>query len=93
MKMPAKNAVQNPETLNPETIDDTRSNISALITSRKKPKVTRVSGMVSTMTIGRMTALASPSRSAAINSDCLVENVMPLNTMLAAHSDSAVMPQ
>ena len=93
MKILAKNAVQNPETLNPDTMDETRSIIRALITSRKNPKVTMVSGMVSRMTNGRMTALASPSSSAAVVSAALLENVMPWNTKLATHNDQAVIPK
>lgn len=93
MKMLAKKAVQNPDTLKPDTSDDTRSIISALITSRNKPKVKIVSGMVSKMTTGLMIALAKPSRSADINSDCLSENEMPWNMKPATHSDSAVIPQ
>jgi hypothetical protein len=60
MKMLAKNAVQNPDTLKPGTTDDTRRIINALMTSRKNPKVTSVNGMVSNMTIGLITALAKP---------------------------------
>ncbi len=93
MKMLAKNAVQNPDTLKPGTRDDTRSIISALITSRNKPKVISVNGMVSNMTIGLMTALAKPSSSADTNKDCLFEKEMPWNMKLATNSESAVMPQ
>ncbi|BBJ22437.1 hypothetical protein W01_03640 [Candidatus Nitrotoga sp. AM1P] len=77
MKILAKNAVQNPDTLKPGTTDDTRSIISALITSRKKPKVISVNGMVSNMTTGLMTALAKPSNSAETNKDCLFEKEIP----------------
>lgn len=77
MKMLAKKAVQNPDTLKPDTIDDTKSIISALITNRKNPKVKIVSGIVSQMTTGLMIALANPSKSAEINSDCLFENEIP----------------
>lgn len=77
MKILAKNAVQNPDTLKPDTNEDTRRIISALITSRKNPKVKIVSGMVSKMTTGLMIALAKPSSNAEINSDCLLENEMP----------------
>jgi len=93
MKMLAKKAVQNPDTLKPDTTDDTRSIINALITSRKNPKVNIVSGMVSKMTTGLIIALARPSRSADINSDFLLENEMPWNMKPATHSDSAVIPQ
>lgn len=93
MKILAKNAVQNPDTLKPGTIDDTRSIISALITSRKKPKVMSVNGMVSNMTTGLMTALAKPSNSADTNKDFLLEKEMPWNMKPATHSESAVTPQ
>ncbi len=88
-----KNAVQNPDTLNPGTADETISIISALITSRKKPKVTTVSGMVRKMMIGRMNALARPSRSAAMLSAPLLANLMPWKMKLATQSDSAVIPR
>ena len=77
MKMLAKNAVQNPDTLNPDTTEDTSNIIIALITSRKKPKVKIVSGMVSKITIGLMIALARPSSNADMSRDCLLENEMP----------------
>jgi hypothetical protein len=93
MKMLAKNAVQNPDTLKPDTTDETRSIINALITSRKNPKVKMVSGIVSKMTIGLMIALARPNKSADINNDRLLENVMPRNKKPATHSDSAVIPE
>ena len=93
MKMLAKNAVQNPDTLKPVTIDDTSSIISALITSRKNPKVMSVNGMVSKMTTGLMTALAKPSSSADTNKDCLLEKEMPWNMKPATHNESAVIPQ
>lgn len=93
MKMLAKNAVQNPETLKPGTRDETRSIISALITSRKKPKLISVKGMVSNMTTGLMTALAKPNSSADTNKDCLFEKEIPWNMRPATHSESAVIPQ
>ena len=93
MKMLAKNAVQNPDTLKPGTRDDTRSIINALITSRKKPKLISVNGMVSNMTTGLMTALAKPSSSADTNKDCLFEKEIPWNMRPATHSESAVMLQ
>jgi len=77
MKMLAKKAVQNPDTLKPETIDDTKSTINALITKRKKPKVKIVRGIVSQMTIGLMIALAKPNKSAEISNAFLLENEMP----------------
>lgn len=93
MKMLAKNAVQNPDTLNPGTKNDTSSIINALITRRKKPKVINVNGMVSRITIGLMTALAKPRSSADNSKDCLLEKEIPWNRMLATHSESAVIPQ
>jgi hypothetical protein len=93
IKMLAKKAVQNPDTLKPGTTDDTRSIISALITKRKNPKVKIVRGIVSKMTSGLMIALARPRSSADMNSDCLLENEMPWNMKPALHSDSAVIAQ
>jgi hypothetical protein len=93
IKMLAKKAVQNPDTLKPGTTDDTRSIINALIASKKNPKVKIVSGMVSKMMTGLMIALVRPSRSADINSDFLLEKEIPWNMNPATHSDSAVIPQ
>ncbi len=75
--MLAKNAVQNPEILNPGTSAETRSIISALITSKKSPKVISVSGIVRTTIIGLMTALAKPNNSADKSRDFLSENEIP----------------
>lgn len=75
--MLAKNAVQNPEILNPGTSADTRSIISALITSKKIPKVTSVSGIVRMTIIGLMTALARPNNNADTNRDFLFANEIP----------------
>lgn len=75
--MLAKNAVQNPEILNPGTSADTRSIISALITSKKSPKVTSVSGIVRMTIIGLMTALARPNNNADTNRDFLFANEIP----------------
>lgn len=91
--MLAKKAVQNPDTLNPGTTDDTRSIISALITSKKNPNVTSVSGMVSNMTTGLMTALANPSKSADTSKACLLENVIPGNMKPATQRDRVIIPQ
>jgi hypothetical protein len=93
MKMLAKNAVQNPDTLKPGTTIDTRSIIRALMTNRKKPNVMSVKGMVSNMTTGLITALAKPSNSADINKECLLENEMPWNIWPATQSERAVIPQ
>lgn len=78
--MLANNAVQNPETVKPRTIDETSSIISALITSKKNPKVSSVSGKVSRMNKGLMIAFAKPSSSAEISSEEVSANLMPLNT-------------
>jgi hypothetical protein len=75
--MLAKNAVQNPEILNPGTSADTRSIISALMTSKKSPKVISVYGIVRMMMIGLMTALAKPSNNADRNRDFLLANEIP----------------
>ena len=75
--MLAKNAVQNPEILNPGTSADTRSIIRALMTSKKSPKVISVNGIVRMMMIGLMTALAKPNNNADRNRDFLLANEMP----------------
>ena len=93
IKILAKKAVQNPDTLKPETSVDTSSIINALITSKKNPKLNMVSGMVNRMTMGLIIALAKPSSSAAISSDFLLVNEMPWNIKPATHSDRAVIPQ
>ncbi len=92
-KMLAKNAVQKPEILNPGTSAETSSIITALITSRKSPNVTSVSGIVRIMTTGRITALTKPNSNADINSDFLLLNEMPWKMKLVSHSASAVTPQ
>lgn len=75
--MLAKKAVQNPEILNPGTSADTRSIIRALMTSKKNPKVISVSGIVSMITMGLITALARPNSNAEMKRDFLLENEMP----------------
>ena len=75
--MLAKKAVQNPETLNPGTSADTSSIIRAFITSKKKPKVINVNGMVRMMMTGRITALTRPNSKADMNRDFLLLNEIP----------------
>ena len=75
--MLAKNAVQNPDILNPGTSTDTRSIIRALMTSKKSPKVISVNGIVRMMMIGLITALAKPSNNADRNRDFLLANEIP----------------
>ena len=91
--MLAKNAVQNPDTLKPGTVEETSSNIRAFMTSTKNPNVRIVNGMVSSMTTGLMMAFAKPRRSADMSNACLLENEMPWNMKLAIQSDTAVIPQ
>src|SRR5690606_28269398 len=93
IKMLAKNAVQNPDREKPDTSADTSIIIRALMTSRKSPSVNRVSGSVNNTNSGRMMALTKPSSSAEIISDEALENLMPLNTWLLAHSASERMTQ
>ena len=85
---PAKNAVQNPDTLKPGTSAATSNSISALMTSRKNPNVSSVSGSVNTMKTGRMTALANPSSSADIHKAPLLLNSIPWKTLLANQSNT-----
>jgi len=77
IKMLAKKAVQNPDTLKPFTTEETRSIMSALITSRKNPKVKIVRGIVRNITTGRIIALAKPSSKADTNRAPLLENEIP----------------
>ena len=93
MKMLAKKAVQKPDTLNPFTSAETSRIMSALITSRNRPKVSSVSGRVSTISSGLTTALAKPSRSAETISADVLSNRIPLKMWLATHSERAVMAQ
>ncbi len=93
MKMLAKKAVQNPDTLKPLTRDETSIIISALMTSRKKPNVTNVSGSVSMTRTGFKIAFAKPSSRAEIINEDVSVNLIPLNTALVAQSDSEVINQ
>ncbi len=79
-KMLAKNAVQKPATLKPLTNFATSKIISALITRRKKPSVTSVSGNVNKINTGRTNALAKPSNSAAMMTAPELPNLMPRKT-------------
>ena len=91
INMLAKKAVQKPEILKPPTSLDTSNNIKALMTSRKKPSVTKVSGKVRTTSSGRSRALAKPSSKAEMISDEVLEKRMPLNSRLATHRENEVM--
>ena len=77
MKMLAKKAVQNPETLKPLTSDATSKIISALITSKNRPKVSSVSGKVNRINKGRTIAFAKPNNKADTNKDDLFSNTIP----------------
>lgn len=76
--MLAKNAVQKLDTEKPSTSDETSMRTSALITSKKIPKVTTVKGSVRIIRIGFTTALANPRSRAAIASAPAVSNLIPL---------------
>src|SRR5512133_1277558 len=93
MKMLAKKAVQKLDTLKPDTRDATSRIISALITSRNRPKVKNVSGKVSTMSSGLTMALAKPSNSAEMIKEAVLLKRMPWNSRLAIQSAIAVMAQ
>src|SRR5258706_155787 len=60
-----KSAEKKSATWKPGTRNATSSSMSALITSRKRPSVSRVSGKVSSTKIGRTTAFTTPSSNAA----------------------------
>ncbi len=91
--MLANNAVQKPETLKPFTSADTIRIMSALMTSRKKPRVTNVNGNVNTISNGFTTAFANPSSSADTTNDEVSSNRTPLKMRLATQSETAVIPQ
>ena len=67
--MLAKNAVQKLEIVKPLTTAETSINTIALITSKKRPIVTTVSGSVKRINNGLTMALAKPRSSAAINNE------------------------
>ena len=91
--MLTKNAVQNPDTLNPRTSHATSSIMSAFITRMKSPNVMSVNGRVSKIRIGRMIAFANPNSSAETIKDDLLSNEMPRKTWLATQSESARIAQ
>ena len=75
----AKHAVQKPDTSKPRTSDDTSEIISALITSRNAPSVSRVNGIVNQKMMGLTIAFANPSSKAEKIKDGAPENLMPRN--------------
>ena len=87
----APTAVQNPEIVNPGTINATRPIMAALSTSRNSPSVMTVIGSVSTNATGRTTALTTPSRTAASRSWPFDVNCRPPSNWLATQRASAVM--
>ena len=80
MKMLAKKAVQNPETVKPRINFDTSINSKALITRRKSPKLSKVKGKVKTISTGRKMALTKPSIKAETINEDVSANRIPLNT-------------
>lgn len=93
MNIATKNAVQNPESLNPFTIFATSIIMSALSANAKKPSEMRVSGKVSQNKIGLMSALTRPSNNADTSSAEWLLNLSPLKIKLATHKDKLMMPQ
>ena len=79
MNILPKKAAQNPETVKPRTSEETKSNIRALITSKKKPNVTNVKGKVSIIKIGLIIAFAKPSKTAEMMRDEQSTKRIPLN--------------
>ena len=67
--MLAKKAVQKLEIVKPLTTAETSINTKALITSKKRPIVTTVSGNVKRTSNGLTIALAKPKSRAAINNE------------------------
>ncbi len=80
MKMLAKKAVQKPDTMKPWTSEETSSIMSALITNRNRPNVTRVNGSVRKTSTGLTIAFANPSSKAETTNEDVSANLMPLNT-------------
>ena len=76
--MLAKNAVQQLEIVKPLTTAETSINTRALITSRKRPIVTTVSGSVKRTNNGLTIALAKPRSRAAIIKEPPSANRKPL---------------
>ncbi len=63
------------------------------MTSKNRPKVSSVSGRVSTISSGLTMALANPSSKAETTSAPVLAKLMPLKMWLATQSDKAVMVQ
>ena len=76
--MLAKNAVQKLEIVKPLTTAETSIKTNALITSKKRPIVTTVSGSVNKISNGLTIALAKPNSRAAIKSEPLSAKRKPL---------------
>jgi len=93
IKMLARKAVPKLEIVNPLTSAETSRSITALITSKKMPRVSTVRGNVRTINIGRTIAFTNPSTKAAIISEETSANWMPPNTRLATHRDIDVTTQ
>lgn len=87
----ANKAVQKPDTSKPRTSLATSKTIKALMTPKKEPKVSTVSGRVSTTSKGLTKLFAMPSSSAATHKEARSANLIPRNTWLATQSDAAVM--
>ena len=77
--MLAKNAVQKLEIVKPLTTAETSINTIALITSKKRPIVTTVSGSVNNTNNGLTIALAKPNSKAAMMSEPPSAKRRPLN--------------
>ena len=89
MMIEPRTAEPKPATCMPGTSAATSSSMSALITSRKSPSVSRVSGRVSSTNTGRTTAFTTPSRSAARNSARVPSIEMPSRSCSATHRPNA----
>lgn len=76
--MLAKNAVQKLEIVKPLTTAETSINTKALITNKKRPIVTTVSGNVKRMSNGLTIALAKPKSRAAMRRDAPSAKRKPL---------------
>lgn len=76
IKREPSTAVKNPLTSKPGKMAEASSSISALMTSKKSPSVTTISGSESNIKIGRMKVLTKPKTNAASNADQTLLTVM-----------------
>jgi hypothetical protein len=91
MTSAASNAVPNPSTLNPPTIQAVKRIIRALMTKVNSPRVRILSGRVSRIRIGRKKAFRNPITRAARSNTHPLTIVMPDINQAATARESAHM--